>query len=80
VLDHGHKKVFGGHMEGTSMFLPILCVFSPGQYVHVACMDCYCRTMNHIRSICSQFSPSRDDIAVYMHLIQEVGFYDKEGL
>jgi hypothetical protein len=30
VLDHGHKIVFGDHTEGTSTFLPILCVFSPG--------------------------------------------------
>jgi hypothetical protein len=72
VLDHGHKKVFGDHTEGTSMFLSILCIFSPVQYVHVVCIDCYCRTMNYIRSIWSQFSPSRDDIAVYIHLIQDL--------
>jgi hypothetical protein len=41
VLDHGHKKVFGGHTEGTSMFLPDLCVFSPGDLLGLLTFTVY---------------------------------------
>jgi hypothetical protein len=66
VLDHGHKIVFGGHTEGTSMFFYQSCVY----FLLVTCFPASV-TRNAI---------SREPLKIFLQILQDhIGLVGAQG-